>query len=265
MPETYDVCPWDIDPGCFDDEWESNFDTPVQDRAIALASSTLQRLSGYRVGNCTTVLRPCSSAVGCASYLPQYRYWSGHPLWMTPYNWAGLWYNGCGCVRSDCGHTMTNTVWLPNPMGGVVTVTLDGDVLVEDTDYWVQGHALIAKGTTVWPLTQDLTLPDTEANTFSVEFYNCHRPDGAAAYACALLALQYARACTGKGKCELPTQVTNIVRQGVTYSLPTGSFPNGETGIRAVDAWIALWNPKHRVQAPQAYIPGESGPQVYVP
>lgn len=255
MTMTYDVCPWDIDPGCFEDEWEANFDDAIQERSIALASSTLQRLSGYRVGNCTTLLRPCSSRIGCSALMPRYTYWRGHPEWISPYNWAGTWYNGCGCVGLNCGHTAVNTVWLPEPMGGVVTVKINGAALVEGTDYWVQGHALIAIAPQVWPLTQDLSLPDTETNTFSIEFYNCHRPDGEAAYACAALALQYARACSGKGKCELPSQVTNIVRQGVTFSLPTGSFPNGETGIRSVDAWIALWNPKHRVTGPQVYIP----------
>lgn len=255
MPEVYDVCPWDIDAACFEDEWAANFDDAVQTRSIALASSTLHRLSGYRVGNCTTLIRPCSQSCGLRSRVASYRHWAGRYDWMAPLNWGGTWYNACGCTLNDCGHTMTNTIWLPKPMGGVVAVTLNGVVLVEGTDYWVQDNAVITKGDTVWPLTQDLTLPDTDDGTFSIEFYNCHRPDGLASYACAALALQYARACTSKGTCTLPKSVVSVVRQGVSYTLPTGSFPGGETGIREVDAWIALWNPKHRVQAPQVYVP----------
>jgi hypothetical protein len=259
VTQTYDVCPWPVDAGCFDEEWETQFDETVQTRSIALASSTLQRLTAYRVSNCTTILRPCSDHVGCSPWTGQYRHWS-HPTnydsFMFAYNWAGAWFNACGCSANSCGHTPTNTVWLPTPMGGVETVKLDGVTLTDGTDYRVEGTALIAMGTTVWPLTQDLTLLDSEPGTFSVEFYNCIRPDGTAQYACALLALQYARACTGKGgKCTLPTSVTSVVRQGVSFTLPTGSFPNGETGIREVDAFIALYNPKHRIQAPQAYVP----------
>src|SRR4249919_3266179 len=118
MTQTYDVCPWPVDAGCFDDEWLTDFDDAVQTRAVALASSTLQRLTGYRVSNCTTLLRPCSGgSCGPWSSRYQYRYWAGNPEWMTPYNWNGVWYNACGC-NDMCGHTATNTVWLPEPFGG---------------------------------------------------------------------------------------------------------------------------------------------------
>lgn len=254
MTQTYDVCPWPVDAGCFDDVWESEFDNAVQTRAIALASSTLQRLTGYRVSNCLTRLRPCSGQ-SCGPIRSRYSYWAGHPPWMSPYNWNGTWFNACGCQPDMCGHTQTNTVWLPQPMGGVDTVWLDGNALDEDIDFRVVGNALIAIDPIVWPLTQDLTLPTTETNTFAVDFYNAIRPDGNAAYACAKLALQYARACTGNGKCDLPASVTSVVRQGVSFTLPSGSFPNGETGIREVDAFIALYNPKHRMVGPQAYVP----------
>jgi hypothetical protein len=252
----YNVCPWPVDTACFDDEWESDFDEPLKTRAIALASSTLQRLTAYRVSNCTTILRPCSRACGWQSYRAEYRHWSGVYEGVGPYQWAGSWYTACGCMNNSCGHTATNTVWLPKPMGGVEAVMLDGVALTEGTDYRIQDNALIALGSTVWPLTQDLTLPDTEDNTFSVEFYNAVRPDDYAAYACALLAMQFARACAGgKSKCSLPPTVVSVVRQGVTFNLPTGSFPNGETGIREVDGFIALYNPKHRLQTPQVYVP----------
>lgn len=252
---SYSVCPWPVDTACFDDSWESDFDDEVQTRSIALASSTLQRLTAYRVSNCTTILRPCSSAWGCSSAVPQFRHWSGVRDGAGPYLWAGTWYNACGCMSNYCGHTQTNTVWLPQPVGGVEAVKLNGDVLIEGTDYRVDGNAVIALGSTVWPLTQNLTLPDTEDDTFSIEFYNAIRPDDYAAYACALLAIQFARACTNKGNCALPKNVISVVRQGVSFTLPTGSFPNGETGIREIDGFIALYNPRHRVQAPQVYIP----------
>jgi hypothetical protein len=40
--------------------------------------------------------------------------------------------------------------------------------------------------------------------------------------------------------------VTQVVRNGVTVTLAPGSFPNGKTGVREVDAYLERWNPSGR-------------------
>lgn len=243
-----DGCLWPLDPACLEDEWETEFDEPAKLRAQALASATLRRLTAYRVGGCSTVVRPCGSA--CA-----YSY-SSNPIWQTsssfvPANWAGSWTN-CGCAGA-CIHNPKTSVKLPPPVYEVTEVKVNG-AIVPSTNYWVSGGYLIAKGSQTWPMTQNLDLPDTEAGTFSITYFDSAPVDGMGAYAAGKLAMEYARACSG-GVCALPETVTSIARQGVTYDIPAGSFPNGETGIREVDAFIALWNPGHRRMRPQVWVP----------
>jgi hypothetical protein len=239
-----------LDPSCLTDEWESKYDDVLKDRVTALASSTLHRLTGQRVGGCPKTIRPCTKTALYARY-PGYYFASGFGSWF-PVDVEGRWYNLCGCVGS-CGDSHFR-IDLATPVGSVNEVKVDGEVLVEDTDYWVDGNTIIRMGSTPWPVTQDLNLPDTDVGTFSITYLNSYPVDGQGAYAAARLAVEYARACTGE-KCRLPETVTSIVRQGVSYQLPTGSFPNGETGLREVDAFIALWNPRHRLGEGKVWIP----------
>lgn len=242
-------CPWPIDSSCFTDEWESEYDDPLKERCIALASSTLHRLTAQRVGGCPKTIRPCNAH--CLEWIYPGYHFAPNDLWRA-FNIAGVWFNACGCGQS-CGDKHFR-IDLPTPVGTVNEVKVDGVVLVEGTDYWVDGSTVVRMGDTPWPVTQNLNLPDTEVGTFSITYLNSYPVDGQGAYACARLALEYARACTG-GQCELPVTVTSLVRQGVTYDIPAGSFPNGETGIREVDAFIVIWNPQHRPMQGQVWIP----------
>lgn len=244
IPE-YAGCLWPVDPACFSDEWEAA-ETAVKDRALALASSTLERLTGQRVVACPITVRPTH---GNRCFIPSDSYGSGsfHPG-MTA---TGQWANNCGLACDD----PTTGVRLPRPVGRVDVVKVGGAV-IPSTDYRVvDGNLLVYTGAGAgWPLTQNLSLPDTAADTFSVTYINGYPPDSLAAYAAGLLANEFAKACTGK-KCKLPNGVTSIVRQGVSMEITTGLFPGGTTGIREVDAFIALWNPQHQ-QGARVWYPG---------
>ena len=71
-----------------------------------------------------------------------------------------------------------------------------------------------------------MTLADTEPDTFSVTYLNGYPVDGLGAYAAGVLAMEFAKACTG-GKCRLPAGVTSVARQGVSLQIATGAFPAG--------------------------------------
>lgn len=233
-------CVWPIDEGCLGEEWDDYTDE-VKDRATALATNTLRRLTGYRVGGCPILVRPCKQSCGSGA---RYGYTYGSYSWFQPYiNGAGAWVNDCGCVR-DCSCTTLCTVNLPGPVGEVYEVKVDGDVVDED-DYKLFGETLIwtGSGACPWPTCQNLALDDEEEDTFSVSYLNSYPVDGLGAYAAGVLAREYAISCEG-GTCRLPASVTAITRQGLTYEITPGAFPDGFTGIREVDAYIALWNPK---------------------
>jgi hypothetical protein len=250
----YDGCEWPVDPACFDDEWEE-LDSTVKARASSLASSTLHRLTGYRVGGCPLTVRPCKK--GCAESWPSYydRYaLSGSVGAFWPRNWGGVWINSCGC-STECSCEALCEVALPAPVGEVYEVSLDG-VVLPVTDYRVDGSTLVwtGQGDCPWPTCQDLAAPVGDPNTFGITYLNSYPVDQLGAYACAVLAMEYAQACIGNA-CRLPDGITAVTRQGVAFEITTGAFPNGMTGIREVDSYIALWNPEGIRQAPSVWSP----------
>jgi hypothetical protein len=234
-------CLWPVDEGCLGDEW-AELDESLQTRALALASATLHRLTGYRVGGCPVTVRPCSG--GCITQMTP-DFW--HRGYGGPYiRTDGEWVNACG--HHDCTCSVACEITLPGPVGAIYEVKVDGEI-VDPTDYRLDGNRLVWLGADCgWPVQQDITLPDTDDGTFSVRYLNSYPVDGNGAYAVAVLAMEYAKACAGK-KCRLPSGVTQVSRQGVSFEIPSGAFPDGLTGIREVDAFIALWNPNGLRQA----------------
>jgi hypothetical protein len=240
VPE-YGGCLWPLDPACAGGPtvWDE-YSTEQQQRAHALASATLQRLTGGRVGNCPITVRPCLDRGAC--FIPYHGGWTSgfHP----GVNQQGQWVNTCGCSGTHTCHTGCE-VRLPAPVSGITEVKVDG-VALNPTDYMVQGNLLVwaGEGDCPWPTGQDMSKPDTEVGTFSITYLNSYPVDSIGACAVGTLALEFARSANNSNKCRLPSNVQSVSRQGVTMELITGAFPDGMTGIREVDAFIALWNPK---------------------
>lgn len=255
IPQGYDGfvgCLWPIDDSCLPDEW-AMMEDDLQMRSRALATNTLRRLTGYRVGGCPITVRPCKQDCCGGRGLP--RAYANYG-WFNPYiDASGAWHNSCGC-KTDCSCTALCQVELPGPVGEVYEVKVDGEV-IDPADYKLYGTALtwIGEGDCPWPTCQDLTKEDTEEGTFSIQYLNSYKVDGLGAYASAILAWEYAQACSG-GACRLPASVIAVSRQGVSYEITPGAFPDGFTGIREVDAYIALWNPKGIREEVRVWYPG---------
>lgn len=233
----YGGCVWPLDPACLSTEWDE-MDPAVQNRAAALASSTLVRLTGGRVSNCPVTVRPVPRQNRCYLPPPDVIGWGfGYPM---PYTVGGQWFNCVPCGSDDC------SISLPAPVSRVDEVKVDGSVL-DPSDYEVVGNKLfwMGEGACPFPRSQNVTTPDTEEGTMSVTYLNAYPVDSLGAYAAGVLAMEYARACGGaSGQCRLPKGVTTIVKQGVTMTINSGAFPDGLTGIREVDTYIAMWNPR---------------------
>jgi len=262
-PPGYGDCEWPVDTACLGDDWDEVSDE-VKVRATMLASSTLRRLTGYRVGGCPITVRPCmASACGCDTEpLPNYWMLRGH-YGFSPYvNTVGMWVNSCGCRNALCSCDLLCEVRLPAPIGVVYEVKVDGNT-VPSTDYAVYADRLVwtGAGDCPWPTCQDLRLADTEPNTFSVRYLNAYPVDGLGAYAAGVLAWEYSQACMGN-TCRLPANVTSVSRQGVSFTVESGAFPNGFTGVREVDAYIALWNPNALKQGARVWTPSMVSPAV---
>lgn len=231
-------CDWPIDAACETEEWLS-FPEDVRQRAVSMASATLSRLTGGRVTSCVSTVRPDLRGRFCGS-----GGWRSGYLWGSQYTRT---------LTSYAGTLDARRVRLPAPVGRIVEVEV-GDAIIDPTMYEVRGNDLVWLGsveTIPWPAVPEMYAPLGAPNTFAVHYINGYEPDGNAAYAMGLMALEFARACTKGKKCSLPPGVTTIVRQGVTLEIPSGAFPGGLTGIREIDGFIAIWNPRGLVQRPQ--------------
>lgn len=250
LPDLPDYC-WPVDWACNQAFYDDLVSTPegqaIAARAEALAAQSLRMLTGYKVGSCPISVRPCQRRCVPSSWLVAPAMasgsWAGYAGWtFRPYVQDGNWLNACGCKTDDCSCGNLPEVILPGPVGGVTSVMLNGAV-VDPSAYRVDnGNRLVRTDGGTWPTCQDMTAPPDADGSFVVTYTQGAMVDGLGAYAAGLLAVEYAKACTG-GKCRLPSGVTEVARQGVTLTISTGSFPSGYTGIREVDVYIQHWNP----------------------
>lgn len=141
---------------------------------------------------------------------------------------------------------------LPGPVGMVTEVTVGGIAVDASTYQLVNGSVLARIDGSDWP-EQDGTLVVTYLNSYPV--------DGMGKRAAGFLAREFALLFgnpTGKGRSggtRLPSSVTNVIRQGVTYEVIRGMFPDGLTGLPEIDAYLMLWNPHGLRERPRVYSP----------
>lgn len=216
------------------EEWES-LDEDLQIRSLALASSSLEALVGHRVTACPVTVRPCPPGCGCATR---------------------------DCFSCDPGCQLTFPF-----IGELLEVRIDGE-LQNTSNFEVQDNRfLVYQGAGSCPFTgpQNLAADLDQPGTWSVTYLPGYPVDSLGAQAVTLLALEFAKACTGRGKCALPKNVRTVSRFGMTYEVQTSMFPDGYTGIQLVDAYIDLWNPNNRGGPSIVFSPDVPEPRVVRP
>jgi hypothetical protein len=264
IPALPDAC-WPVDWGCADQDWLTALDPDVQARSEAMATQVLRSLTSYQVGGCPIVVRPCAKACGPGTYISAPVGFAANSAalgvqvgpWWASIDIDGQWINtACGCTQ-ECSCTFVPEVWLPAPVGGVVSVYIDG-VELDPSAYRVDnGNRLVRTDGKIWPRCQDMTAAADGAGAFAVTYYNNYQPDGLASWVAGIMAVEFAKSCTG-GKCRLPSGVQSISRLGVQMEIPSGMFEQGLTGIREVDSWIRLWNP-YQLKSPSSVWSPDTG------
>lgn len=208
--------------------WET-FEASAQEQSLLLATEALLMLTYSRVGTCPTTIRPCPSPVRCGCD------WNPHIR-------NGQWYN---CRHTPCEPLVQ--IDLPGPVGYIDSLKIDGEEVDFDSGDWRldDGHLLVWQGEGTSPVLtyQDLNKPDTEVGTYSITYSRSHAVGETGRIAAAYLALEFAKGTKSKGKCDLPRGVRNVSRNGVSFTIEAGLFPNGLTGIDAVDQFILKWAP----------------------
>jgi hypothetical protein len=239
--------PWELDATCCScgDEWE-NYEDGVKERASALAWSTLRALTGGQVGNCPVLMRPCLGPP-CSVCNPD-------GVWMRPFIRDGNWFNAV-CGIDPCSCERLCEIVTPGPIAEVLSVVLDGEDIPLDNFRVDNGNHLVRQDGECWPSCQNMNLPLGEPGTLGITYVPGIKPDAAGLWAAGTLACEYAKACNGSKGCRLPSAVTSISRQGVSFNLSSTMFPDGMTGIREVDAYLTALNPAGLRVPPMVWSP----------
>lgn len=254
-PTLPDFC-WPVDTSCVAG-WD-DYSSAVQNRAVALAAQSLRVLTAFRVGGCPVTIRPCRQRCTPTTWRTYPAVWGGYGSspWFPVYA-GGNWLNiACGLHLGGCGCTTIHQLDLPLPVGSIEEVKVDGAVLDPSAYRLDSGGRLLRIDGEGWPLCQDMEAADTEVGTWSITYTQGIPVDGLGAYACGVLAGEFAKACGG-GKCRLPAGVQTVARGGVTMTLTPGVFPDGRTGIHEVDAWLDRYNPHRLRSAPTVWSPDQ--------
>jgi hypothetical protein len=148
-------------------------------------------------------------------------------------------------ANHEVGHS---EVILDPPVGGVVQVRIDGAVF--DSSAWRldDGNRLVRQDGQSWPLHQDWRLADGAVGTFEVDYYRGFKPGALLVYAAQTLASEFYKSATGKSH-RLPSNVTAVTRQGVSFQMKAPLFADGLTGIAEVDIVLRRYNP-HGLSTP---------------
>lgn len=123
----------------------------------------------------------------------------------------------------------------------------NADDLDEDTRYLAEEYA----GATM----QLLTLGRVGGDDFSAPLLGTTPVDALGARAAGVLAVEFLKLLTNDRKCRLPSSITNVSRQGLTFEITRGMWPEGKTSIPEVDAYLMLWNPHGLASRPRVFTP----------
>jgi hypothetical protein len=240
---------------------------PISGTALMAATEVLYQLSGQRFSICEFTVRPCrqSCSAGAFGGWGSWWEWSGYGggagAWPMPWNYNGQWFNlTCGQCSGSCSCTALEIAYLPSPVSSVVSVKLDGASMAASAYRMDNFRELMRVDGGTWPLCQDLNLPDTEPNTWSVTFTVGETPPAIAGLAVGELACEIIKSCTGQ-VCALPRNATQVTRQGVTIDFPLFAdlLKNGLLGLTYCDMFISTYNPHRLTAVPQVYdVDGEA-------
>lgn len=204
----------------------------------------------------------------------QQQLWIGQAseiLW----NFTGRFYGGiCEVTRSlcfacwscrpyACGCEPVNGIDLGGgrlPVWGAWDVVVDGATL-DPSAYTVRGRRwLVRLDGGVWPTGSSTNL---DPDRFRVSWAFGRRVTDGGRLAAARFAQQIALRCTGSRDCQLPTRVTTIVREGITYTVLDSMkmIAEGRTGLDMVDMWVVS-DTKGRKAKPGIFAPAAAtGPR----
>lgn len=252
-PASTATCGWPVDMAA--SSALAGYPAEVQQRAVVYATEVLYGLTGRRYGVCGVAVRPRlpgpPSAVGDTVYggvLAPFRQTVLGGLW-SPLD--------CPCAGGCSCPSQAPAIPLPGPVFSLAEVKVDGVMLAAEAYRVDNERWLVRLDGGLWPLRQDLTVPDTEPGTFLVSYGVGEPVPQGGTIAAGLLAAEFAKAFSGDAACKLPRKVRTVSRQGTTVELddPAALFKEGRTGVPEVDLWLHQNNPYRLSQPSRVFSP----------
>jgi hypothetical protein len=252
---------------------DSGLDAPLLDEAAVIASMLMYELSGRQFsGLCGPVTvrpaRQCSTQLSWAGtaggWSWSWGYWSGD--W--GYDWG--WGNDAQGRMCSCGYD--SYVELAGyPVREIEEVKIDGAVIPSvytdgSPQYRLDQWRYLTRLTDPsaqpaiqqrWPRCQRLDLDDDQPGTWSVTYAYGVDPPPLGVEAATQIGCQVLLAMSGEA-CQLPNNVTQMVRQGNTIQRVTPLaqvLRAGGTGLFLVDAFLASYNPNGLRRRPSVFTP----------
>lgn len=258
--------PWPIYWGQLCQDFVSTASPTATGYAASTATHILWALSGRQFGTCPVALRPCRECCDEQWYPGSYAYpWSSYGSPLVSAGWdASYWFPlGCGsCPRNNCSCNVVSEVRLPARVNDVTEVKVDGAVLSASAYRLDDNRFLVRTDGSPWPRQNDLNKADTQTGTWSVTAdYGITVPDSGR-IAMGEMTCQILRAMSNED-CQLPQNVTQLVRQGVTISFPPiqALLAEGRTGLYLTDMFLTMTNPNKLDSRPRIYSPDRIPPR----
>lgn len=217
-------------------------------RAQELATEWLWVLSGRKYGLRATVFRPewtIPIARGPWNYVL-----GGGPGY-SAYGYGSGW--GSSPLDAFVVNRPLLHAPLPGPVNSVTAVEVDG-VVLPGSAWQVNGDNLLRVDGGQWYRYQDTTQPISAVGTWQITYVRGSAVPESGQYAAGVLACEEAKRMLGLA-CRLPNNTTQVQRTGTTVSLDAKQLQLGYTGLREVDQWCRLVNPKGRQSDPFVWSP----------
>lgn len=235
--------------------------------AATVASDLLYRLSGQQFtgANCGPVtIRPVARPVDV-----DLQSWGTRlsPIgYFSSWGSCAIYGSGASGVVSHYGCSRPPEIELgAYPVTAIDEVLIDG-VVIPSNEYQLQDYRVLVRmrptASSVpterwgWPTCQQLDLPDTQLNTFSVTYHYGQPPPAAGILACQVLGEQLALSMAGEDT-DLPQRITSITRAGVSAMVVDvmDFLAKGQTGLYEVDLFIRTYNPHGQRRKPIVWSP----------
>jgi hypothetical protein len=222
--------------------------------ALEAATEILWQGTRQQFGLCTTTIRPCRRSCYGDSW-PFTSSWWQFGTYPQPVLYAGAWYNiTCGSCPDTCSCGQLHEALLPVPAQQIIEVKLNGSPMptgsyrIDDNRYLVRTDGF------AWPTCQDLSLADTEDNTWSVTLSVGQVVPVSGQFAVGELGIDYMKMCLGLA-CEFPKWATTVNRADVSINFPdfTQVMNSGLTGLPLTDRFLRRYNPNNYESVPTVY------------